>query len=301
MTPGTPDFSWDRARAFLATAEEGSLTAAARRLGTTQPTVGRQVAALETSLGVVLFERIKGRLEPTPVGLELAQHVRTMAESAARIGLVAAGESEDLEGTVRVSVSDLLAAHLLPPVLSRLRAAHPRLRVDLIATSETSDLQRHEADLAVRHFVSESPELLVRKVGDHTARFYATPGYLSAQGLGERIGPDELPRATFLGYPDVDAMVANLQAGGLAVTADQFAVTSGATLVQWALCCAGLGLSAVMRAVGDADPRVVPVDLGLAPLPVPVYLTAHRGLRTSRRLRVVWDALAEHLSSTPTA
>ncbi len=93
-------FDWNRARAFLVTAEEGSLSAAARALGLAQPTLGRQVDALEEELGVVLFERVGRGLTLTPSGLELLEHVRGMGEAATRVSLAAAGQSESIEGKV---------------------------------------------------------------------------------------------------------------------------------------------------------------------------------------------------------
>src|SRR3954469_19189080 len=110
-------FDWNRARAFLVTAEEGSLSAAARALGMAQPTLGRQVDALEEELGVVLFERVGRGLTLTPSGLELLEHVREMGEAANRVSLAAAGQSQSIEGSICIAVSEVYAAFLLPPIL----------------------------------------------------------------------------------------------------------------------------------------------------------------------------------------
>ncbi|MEO1276348.1 MAG: LysR family transcriptional regulator, partial [Pseudomonadota bacterium] len=100
-------FDWNQAKAFLATAETGSLSAAARALGLSQPTLSRQVAALEADLGVALFERIGRSLSLTGPGLELVEHVRAMGEAAGRVSLVAAGRSDAIEGRVSISASDV--------------------------------------------------------------------------------------------------------------------------------------------------------------------------------------------------
>ena len=97
------NFDWNRARAFLVTAEEGSLSAAARALGLAQPTLGRQVDALEEELGVTLFERFGRGLQLTPAGHELVTHARAMGEAASRLSMAAYGQSGEIEGTVSIS------------------------------------------------------------------------------------------------------------------------------------------------------------------------------------------------------
>jgi len=117
----TLSFDWNQAKAFLATAEEGSLSAAARALGLTQPTVGRQVAALEEALGVVLFDRVGRSLALTQSGLELLDPVRTMGDAAGLVSLTASGRAQSIEGQVCVTASDAMSTYHLPPVLERLR------------------------------------------------------------------------------------------------------------------------------------------------------------------------------------
>ena len=112
-------FDWNRARAFLVTAEEGSLSAAARALGMAQPTLGRQVSALERELGVALFERVGRGLALTPSGLELVEHVRAMGDAASRVSLTASGQSQSVEGTIRIAVTDIYAVFVLPPIVGR--------------------------------------------------------------------------------------------------------------------------------------------------------------------------------------
>src|SRR5258705_5887946 len=114
-------FDWNHARAFLVAAEEGSFSAAARALATAQPTIGRQVGALEEELGVVLFERIGSKLRLTTAGADLAEYVRAMGAAASQLSLVATGQSLALEGPVCITSSELIAAHLLPPIVARLR------------------------------------------------------------------------------------------------------------------------------------------------------------------------------------
>ena len=138
------NFDWNRARAFLVTAEVGSFSAAARALSSTQPTVGRQVAALEQELGVTLFERIGTRLELTVSGLDLLEHVRAMGAAANQTSLA-------VEGTVCITASEAISAFLLPPILQRLRPEHPGISLEWVVSNEVRDLQRREADIAIRN------------------------------------------------------------------------------------------------------------------------------------------------------
>ena len=291
------NFDWNRARAFLVTAEEGSFSAAARALSSTQPTVGRQVAALEQELGVTLFERIGTRLELTVSGLDLLEHVRAMGAAANQTSLAATGRSESVEGTVCITASEAITAFLLPPILQGLRLEHPGISLELIASNEVRDLQRREADIAVRNFAPKRPDLIARKVGESTAHFYAAPGYV------ERIGPlnstEDLARAEILGFEQPKNMVDMLQKFlGLDCREEQFPIVTSNHLVQWELCKQGSGVCMMMDEVGAKEPAVVKVFPELPSVPVPLWVVCHRELRTSRRLRLVFDWLAKGLAAS---
>ena len=166
MSWSAASFDWNQARAFLATAEHGSLSAAARELGQTQPTLGRQVAALEEDLGVALFDRAGRGLILTDAGRELLMHVRDMAEAAARIPLTASGQSQALRGTVSIPASDIFSTLLLPPIIADLARSAPEIDIELIAANELRDLSRREADIALRHVRPTEPHLTARLLGE---------------------------------------------------------------------------------------------------------------------------------------
>lgn len=163
-------FDWNHARAFFVSAEEGSFSAAGRALGIAQPTIGRQVAALEEELGVALFQRVGHRLELTTAGLDLMEHVRAMSGAATHVSLAATRQSHAVEGTVCVTASELVAAHLLPPVVARLRRDHPGVELEIVASNAVRDLRRREADIAVRNFTPTQPDLVAKKLRDAVAR-----------------------------------------------------------------------------------------------------------------------------------
>ncbi|MEO3475795.1 LysR family transcriptional regulator [Roseomonas sp. CAU 1739] len=289
-------FDWTLARAFLATADTGSLSAAARLTGQTQPTLGRQVAALERALGIALFERVGRGLVLTPTGREVLEHVRAMGEAAGRVALVASGRSQAIAGPIRITASEVYAAHLLPPILARLRAEHPGITVEIVATSRPSDLLRREADIAVRNFESRDADLIVRKVAEDRARPYATPEYLHSLGRPRRWA--DLAEADFVGFDRTELLIEGLRAFGLRLTARNFPVQADNHLVHWAFVRQGLGIGLITEAVGDADPAVRRVLPEEPPVTFPIWLATHRELHTSLRVRLVFDLLADALSSS---
>ena len=290
-------FDWNRARAFLVTAEEGSLSAAARALGMTQPTLGRQVDALEAELGVALFERAGRGLILTPSGLELMDHVRAMGDAATRLSIAAAGQTQHLEGKVTITASEVYAALVFPPILARLRREEPGIEIDVIATSATRDLRRREADIAVRNFRPTEPDLIARKLRDTPARLYATPDYLAR--IGNPATPHDLSRAEFISIDQSGAFLDGLNAMGLNLTARNFPIFTDNYLVMWEYVKQGLGIGILDGNLGDLEPAVVRALPDLEPLTFPIWLVSHRDLSTSRRIRRVFDMLVEELGTPP--
>lgn len=287
-------FDWNRARAFLVTAEEGSLSAAARALGMAQPTLGRQVDALEEELGVVLFERVGRGLTLTPSGIELLEHVRAMGEAANRVSLTSAGQTQAMDGSVTVAASAVHAAFFLPPVLARLRATAPGLHIEIVASNQASDLLRREADIAIRNFAPTEPELIGKKVRDLPARLYAAPAYL--EKLGNPRLPYDLQQADFIAIDNTGMFLKGLNALGFGLTERNFPIMTEDYLVMWELVKSGLGIGILDSAVGDREPMVQRVLPDLPPLKFPMWLVAHRELNTSRRVRLVFDVMAEELA-----
>jgi len=287
-------FDWNQARAFLATAEEGSLSAAARVLGLTQPTLGRQVAALENELGVMLFERVGRSLTLTGSGLELLDHVRAMAEAANRVSLAASGQSQIIEGQVRITASDLMSAYSLPPVLQQLRAVAPLLEIDVVAANDIRDLLRREADIAIRHVRPEQPDLIARLVREETAHFHAAQSYLDTHGMPSVEGG--LQKHHFIGFGDVQRMLGYLEPLDIGFTRDNFRLGSEAGVVAWEMARNGLGIAIMSEEIAARFSDMKRVLQEVEPFVIPVWLTTHRELHTSRRIRLVFDLLDNFLS-----
>jgi len=286
-------FDWNKARAFLVTAEEGSLSAAARALGMAQPTLGRQVDGLEQELGIVLFERVGRGLTLTPSGLELLEHVRDMGEAAGRVSMTALGQSQALEGTICISASETYAAVLLPPIIAKLRIMEPGIQVEIVVANHASDLRRREADIAIRNFRPTEPDLIAKKIGDADAVLYATPDYI--EKIGNPTKPYDLRLADFVNMDHGGMMIKGLNTLGLGLTEANFPLLTESYLVMWELVRQGAAIGILDAHIGDADPIVRRVLPDLEPLVFPIWLVSHRELTTSRRIRMVYDFLAKEL------
>jgi len=286
-------FDWNHALAFLATAEEGSLSAAARALGLTQPTLGRQVTALEEELGVVLFERVGRGLELTPSGHELLGHVREMRDAANRVSLTATGQSQTIEGRVCITASDIFSVYTLPPVLKRLREIAPKLEIEVDADNGIRDLQRREADIAIRHLRPEQPELIARLLLEAKGYFYASTEYLDRVGRPKSV--EELCEMEFISFGDTDRMIGYLTQFGVPVAAERFRIGSENGLLAWEFVRQGFGVAPMSDVVGERTRGVERVLPSLEPITFPVWLTTHRELHSSKRIRLVFDTVAEFL------
>lgn len=288
-------FDWNQARSFLAVAEEGSLSAAAAALKVTQPTITRQLSALEAELQVTLVERTGRTVSLTEAGFDLLDHVRTMAEGANMVSLAASGKSQAIEGQVKVTASDMTAAYLLPPVLDRLHAMAPDLEIEIAADNSVRDLLLREADIAVRHVRPEQPNLIARLVSEDAMRFYAVGTYLKTYGDPS---PDrDISAHQFVSFGDFERVVGYLRLVGLDLGRRNFRYASNSQFVEWEIARNGHAIAIMTDRIASGFPEFRPVLTDIDPFTLPIWLVAHRELQTSRRIRLVFDLLAESLSS----
>ena len=281
-------------RAFLATAETGSLSGAARKLGLTQPTVGRQVSALEEELEVALFERTARSMTITDAGRDLLADARAMGEAANRIALRAQGRAHTLDGTVRITASDMMSAYVLPDTLLRLRTLAPRLRVDVIASNDIRDILKREADIAIRHVRPEQPDLIARSIGDAPAHLYASKAYIAARGRPECIS--DLQNHDFISMGDDALYLDAMHQRGIPVRAENLCLSSTSGITIWELVRKGFGIFPMSEDIARQFDDVEAVLPDVTNMSLPVWLVTHRDLHTSRRIRLVFDSLAEMLS-----
>ncbi len=287
-------FDWNQARSFLVTADEGTLSGAARALGLTQPTLGRQVAALEASLGVTLFVRVGKSLALTDAGHELLAHVRVMGEAAGRLSLNALGQSQNIEGKVRITATDATSVFRLPTILKTVRETAPGIEIEVVSSNSLRDLRRREADIAIRHVRPEEPNLVAKLVRETSAHLYASSAYLDSAGRPKTV--EDLADAVFVGFEDPDRMLPALAEIGLHLRREQFKVTTNNGVAMYEMMKQGLGIGFMPKYDAVEILGLEPVLPELPPIPVPVWLTAHSEIHTSPRIRLVFDILAEALS-----
>jgi len=288
-------FDWNQIRAFLATVEEGSLSAASRAVGQTQPTLSRQVSMLEQDLGVTLFERGPRTMSLTPAGLDLLDHVRAMADAAMRISLSSSGQSQSIEGHVSITATDTVTTYVLPSVLAKLRDHAPNITVDLIASNDSLDLIKREADIAIRHGRPEQPDLIAKCIHTSTGYLYASKSYLSK--FGNPVCLNDLLEATFVGFSPIERYIPELNRYlGIEINADQISYSAADSLTVIELVRQGLGIAPLLQPTAELVPDLVPILKDQFSVPIPYWLVTHRELRTSRRIRLVYDLLEKSLS-----
>lgn len=287
-------FDWNQVRAVLATIEEGSLSAAARALGLTQPTLSRQVAQLEQELGVTLFQRVGRKVAPTQDALNLIDQFRAMGDAATGISLAVSGHSQAIEGNVSITATNFMATYAIPPVLKQLREIAPGIEVEIIASSEVRNLMRREADIAIRHARPDQSELIAKQVNQTSANIYATPEFLEQSGHPKE--PVDLEHLDFIGFENPERLLPVLHERNIPVTRKNFKYVSASGSVFLELVRAGLGIGLMSKEMAETGPGLVQVLADFEPVPIPVWLVTHRELHTSRRIRLVFDLLAATLS-----
>ena len=205
----------------------------------------------------------------------------------------ALGQSQALKGKICISASETYAAVLLPPIIAKLRILEPGIHVEIVVANHASDLRRREADIAIRNFRPTEPDLIAKKVGDADAVLYATPDYI--ERVGNPTMPQELQHAHFVNLDHGGMFIKGLNMLGLGLTEKNFPLLTESYVVMWELVRQGAAIGILDAHIGDADPIVQRVLPDLEPLVFPIWLVSHRELTTSRRIRRVFDFLAEEL------
>ncbi len=286
---------WALWRSFAAVVTEGSLSAAARSLGISQPTIGRHVETLEADLGLVLFERSLSGLKPNPAALRLYEPVRRAQTALAEAAIFAEGAQDEDGGTVRMTASVMISNYALPSILRGVRALHPNIALEIVPSDTAENLLMREADIAVRMFRPTQLELIARHLGDIPIVPVAHRDYLARRGAPKTL--DEFWTHELIGFDRSDAMRLHAQKLGFAITRDTFVLRSDDQAHLWELTKAGLGIGYAHRQLVARTPGMVELDVAMAIPPLPVWLTTHRELFTSHRIRAIYDAVADGLTA----
>ncbi len=287
------NFDWTLVRSFLAALDQGSLLGAARMLKSSQPTIGRHIAELELQLGVALFERTGRGLKPLTMALRLADSARTMEAGAHELQRKASSVEDAVRGTVRITASQPVACVLLPPLLARLQQALPEVQIELVSSNEVSNLLRREADIAIRMVQPDQASLVAKRIGKVTLGAYAHRDYL--QRSGTPLDPSDLTAHALLGNDKNEDIIRGFGALGYPMAREQFAFRSDDLMAYWQALRNGVGIGFVADYLALTDSGVVRLLPMLKIPPIPVWLAVHREIRTSKRIRAVYDFLSEEL------
>ena len=282
-------------RSFAAVVAHGSLSGAARALGLSQPTVGRHIETLEADLGLTLFERTLSGLKPNAAALRLYEPVTRAQAALAEAAIVAEGAQAEIGGTVRLTASAIISNYVLPELLVTVRELYPRIAIEIVPSDSAENLLLREADIAVRMFRPTQLELITRYLGDIPLVATAHERYLARRGRPLELA--DLWEHDVIGFDRSDAILVHARSLGFNLTREQFALRSDDQPHLWELLKAGLGIGFAQENLVRRTPgmEVLPIDVRIPPLPV--WLTTHKELFTSHRIRAIYDALAEGLAA----
>jgi DNA-binding transcriptional LysR family regulator len=296
----TSEPSWDLYGAFLAVMQHGSLSGASRALRVAQPTVRRQIEALEEQLGVALFTRAPNGLTPTDLARATVPHAEAIAASARAFVRAVSAPAEREAGTVRVTASEVVGAEVLPAILARLLADKPALSIELVLDDRNQDLLRREADVAVRMVAPTQTGLVQRRAARIELGLFASEGYVARRGVPATVSA--LRDHALVGPDRQRAAIEALARGGLELAPRDFALRTDSTLAQLAAVRAGVGIGIAQAPLARAPLPLVRVLPKLA-FWLEAWVVTHEDLRGVARVRAVVDHLVTELgvyASPPT-
>jgi len=287
---------WSLLQSFLAVAEEGSLSGAARKLGASQPTLGRQIKQVEDQLGVTLFHRQPRGLAITDIGAELLTPARAMRDAAMQVSLTAAGQEQQTSGTVRITASIFVAHFILPPIIAKIRRKHPEISIDLLPNDASENLLFREADIALRMYRPTQLDVITRHLCDLPLGMFASVEYLNRKGRPQTI-EDILKGHDLVGYDRDEQILRGMRQIGLDAKRDWFQTRCDESVIYWELVRMGCGIGFSQAHIGRNEPCVEQILHEVPIPPLPVWLTAHQAMQQTPRIRRVWDMLANEIPS----
>ncbi|MBP0620652.1 LysR family transcriptional regulator [Cupriavidus consociatus] len=288
---GEPNWEWYRT--FLHVLETGSLSAAGRAMGLTQPTVGRHIDSLEAALGLKLFTRSFDGFAPTDAAHTLRPYAAGLAATAAAMRRAASGHGAGVRGTVRLSASEVVGVEVLPPILAALREAHPALEIELALSNRVDDLLHREADIAVRMFRPEQDALVAQRVGGIELGLHAHERYLAAHGVPQSL--EELPGFAVIGFDRETLFIRRLLERFPALSRQRLAFRADSDLAQLGAIRAGFGIGVCHCALAARDPRLARVLRSEFSVAMDTWVAMHEDLRGSARCAVTFAALVTGL------
>ncbi len=287
------NFSWDLIHTFDAVAKTGSLLAAAKRLGLSQPTVGRHIDTLEQALNVTLFKRSRDGMALTDAGANLVASSDEMKRTATEFHRKASGQDRGISGTVRLSVNDILGVYVLPGMLKEFTDRYPEIEVELDISNAAANLLARDADVALRMFRPTQNDLIARKVVEIPVGFYAHRSYIASRG--QPLGLEDLSEHSFIGF---DRERYHIDAGksfGLKLTPSDFSFRCDNIPAQVEATRVGMGIGILHQGLAANMEGVERLLAEITLPPIEIWLAWHSDLRHNARIRLLVDFLADRL------
>jgi DNA-binding transcriptional LysR family regulator len=285
---------WTLYRTFLFVVKTGSLSAAARALGLTQPTVARHIESLESNLDVDLFLRTPRGLIPTEIALALIPQAEDIASSAATLLRVAATEKGEMGGCVRIGVSEVMGVERLPSILCELRISHPRLGIELVLSDKLHDLLRRDVDVAVRQIDPTQDALFAKKLPPTTVGLYAHRSYLKRRGIPQSL--NELTQHDLIGLERQNPTMRDMFKQFPFLENTRFALRTDHTLAHHAAIRAGIGMGLMQVGIAELDKNLERVLAKNVSFDLPLWIVMHEDLKSRKLYKTVFDALVIGLS-----
>jgi DNA-binding transcriptional LysR family regulator len=285
---------WNLYRSFLAVLREKSLSAAARALNLTQPTLARHIDALEAAMGFELFTRSQQGLTPTEAAVELAPYAENVEANTAALLRIASGLGQTVKGTVRISASEIVGAEILPSMLARLRREYPALEFELVLSNAVDNLLRRDADIAVRMVEPAQEALVVRKLGTVSLGLHAHKDYLERAGTPASLG--DLAGHSVIGFDRETPAIRAMRSRVPGAETLRYAFRADSDIAQWRAIQAGFGVGICQVRLAKPDRDLVHLLAEAFELQLGVWLAMHENLRATPRCRAVFDGLASGLA-----
>lgn len=286
---------WTLWRSFAAVIQGRSLSAAARKLGTSQPTIGRHIQALELELGTTLFTRTIKGLEPSENAMRLFEQVKIAQNSLSEAAMMAQNDNSSLSGAVRITASTITSHYILPKMIFELRKDFPAIEIELVPSDSEENLLMRECDIAVRMFRPTQLELITRNIAKSPIFCCAHQDYLKEKGEPETI--PELYDHDLVGFDRSDLLLSVAQGLGFDLQRKHFALRTDSQTAMWEMIKSGLGIGFAQSNLIAKTAKIKAILPQLQIPPLEIWLTTHRELFTSARIRVIYDRLGDLLGN----
>ncbi len=291
------NLEWDLVRSFLSVARMGSLSAAARELGVSQPTLSRNIQAIESKTELNLFQRTTQGLTLTEAGADLVDAAAKMNDAAELFNRQVSGLSERLDGDIRLSVNDIVGNYLLPPAIAAFRQQHAGIHIEIVITNHASSINKREADIALRMFRPTQPDLIANRLPDMPLGFFASSNYLKEYGIPKSF--EEFPQHILIGFDESTEFIDGAKQRGVNLERKNFSIRTDHLLAQINLCRAGAGIVATHVELAKRCPELQQV-LEWVPLPaLEFWIVCHSDTQHSSKIRALRHFLTEWFKEDP--